>query len=349
VKFAHRNVFKSGVTFDVDGTYAVFNNQQQHTITLGQPHLFDDRFLALLRIKYRYDPQREFFGLGNNNRGPEPASTHAYEDMFAVLTFGWRPMRRLALNLSAQFRYADIRRGDGIDDCGPEDPCPFTDDAFPLMPGVRGGKTNPLSVSLVWNGRDEVIRPTRGWLAILKVSHTNEVLLSDFQFTRIVGDVGYLYPFFGDRVVAGLHANAAWMDGPSRQIPFWELAGLGGSDTLRGFFPYRFAGKARVLLQGELRALLTEFDFRDWWHVKLDGVVFGEAGRVLLDPDDIADESHATRPDIEYSGNFPLHDLNYSYGGGLRIALSSALVARLDAGFSEEETALVYLTFGQTF
>jgi hypothetical protein len=39
----------------------------------------------------------------------------------------------------------------------------------------------------------------------------------------------------------------------------------------------------------------------------------------------------------------------YDYGGGLRIALSNALVARIDVGFSDEETALVYLEFGQAF
>ena len=39
----------------------------------------------------------------------------------------------------------------------------------------------------------------------------------------------------------------------------------------------------------------------------------------------------------------------YSYGGGLRVALSAALVARIDVGFSDEERGLVYLEFGQTF
>jgi hypothetical protein len=41
--------------------------------------------------------------------------------------------------------------------------------------------------------------------------------------------------------------------------------------------------------------------------------------------------------------------LRYSYGGGIRFALSRALIARIDAGFSEEERGLIYLTFGHTF
>jgi hypothetical protein len=44
-----------------------------------------------------------------------------------------------------------------------------------------------------------------------------------------------------------------------------------------------------------------------------------------------------------------VNDLRYSSGGGLRFALSQALVARIDVGFSDEETGLVYLEFGHTF
>jgi hypothetical protein len=36
-------------------------------------------------------------------------------------------------------------------------------------------------------------------------------------------------------------------------------------------------------------------------------------------------------------------------GPGLRIALSHALVVRIDVGFSEEETAITYLSFDHTF
>ena len=35
--------------------------------------------------------------------------------------------------------------------------------------------------------------------------------------------------------------------------------------------------------------------------------------------------------------------------GGLRFLVSRAIIARVDVGFSEEETALVYLKFGHTF
>jgi hypothetical protein len=43
------------------------------------------------------------------------------------------------------------------------------------------------------------------------------------------------------------------------------------------------------------------------------------------------------------------HDFRYSYGAGARIALGEAILARIDVGFSDEETGLVYLTFGHIF
>lgn len=139
--------------------------------------------------------------------------------------------------------------------------------------------------------------------------------------------------------------NGEWIAGPDQQIPFWELAELGGEDTLRGFSPHRFVGKGRVLLNGEFRFPLTDFRFFDLWHVHFDGVVFGDGGRVFIDNDELRDEF---RLDDNVIQNI-IDDFQYSYGGGLRITLSEALVARLDVGFSDEQTGLVYLSFGQTF
>ena len=79
--------------------------------------------------------------------------------------------------------------------------------------------------------------------------------------------------------------------------------------------------------------------------MRIDGVGFVEAGRVFLDNDDISDQFVLDDQLIDrLTDNF-----QYSYGGGLRIALGQALLARIDVGFSDEESALVYLAFGHTF
>jgi len=345
-KFTHRDAFGSGATFDLDGVYAALNQQASLSVQVAQPHLLDDRFLAMFRIKGRYDPQREFFGLGNNDFGPDPLSTHQFEDVFGVLTVGWRPVPHVALNAGMTLRYVNIRDGDREkDDCHGVDPCPFTTEAFPDMPGVEGHWVNPFSLSFVWIDRDDIVRPTRGPRVIFKIAHTNKALASDFEFTRFVADVGYLFPLIGERVILGVRGDGAWVEGPSRATPFWELAELGGTETLPGYYPRRFAGKGRLLLNTEVRALLVEFDFFNLWRVKIDGVLAGAGGRVFLEREEARDDFAMPDEVVEHIES----DLRYSYGGGLRIALASALVARVDVGFSDEEKGLVYLEFGHPF
>ncbi len=337
-KITDRDIYGSGATFDLEGTYAL-KEQQGLTVALASPHLLEDRVIVQLRTRYRLDPQREFFGVGNNEVGPDPASTHLVQDTSGTIGAGWRAFQRLSFNAEIALRKVDIRRGNRKDDF------PFTPDAFPTLPGVHGGTINRFGVSLVWDTRDSVGRPTRGWRTILKIAHTDKALFSDFEYTRYVLDVGYLRSFVDRRYIVALRANGAWIDGPSEQIPFWELEELGGSDTLRGFFPHRFLGKGRVLLNGEFRFRVTEFDFFNLWHVRLDGVLFGDGGRVFIDQSEVHDEFHLNEDIFGRS----LSDFQYSYGGGIRIALAEALVARIDAGFSDEETGLIYLSFGQTF
>jgi len=142
-------------------------------------------------------------------------------------------------------------------------------------------------------------------------------------------------PLVWRRQVIALHANTEVMFGNEEDIPFFDLSRLGGDDTMRGYFPDRFLGKGRALFNLEYRLKLYDFNFRKLWDVTIDGVAFGDAGRVYEGADDFTD-------------HFADH-MRYSYGGGTRIGFSSGLVARIDVGFSPEETGLVYLTFGHTF
>jgi outer membrane protein assembly factor BamA len=338
-KVSHRDLLHRGITLDVDGTYAL-NRQQRLVVSLGWPHGFDDRLLVLFRSRWDRDPTMEFFGLGDNDVGPDPASTHLIERAGGDLLVGWRPTAHLALSVAMGLAHVHIGRGER-DDMD----TPFTLDRFPDLPGVDGGFVNPIELSLVWNTRDNIVRPTTGWRGIVKVAHTNHALLSDFEFTRYVADLSRTFSSPSGRHILSIRLDGAYIDGPKREIPFWELEALGGDDTLRGFFPNRFRGQSRALASLEYRTRLTAFDFFDLWHVQIDGVLFGEAGRVFFNRNELSDEFALDRNVIRRV----VQDLKYSYGPGIRIGLSEALVARIDVGFSEEEKGLVYLAFGQTF
>lgn len=335
IKFSHRNLDGRGASLDVNATYSM-KGQTLFNLSLGSPHLLEDRLIIVLRARFGTDPEREFFGLGNNDLGPDPVSYHAFQEAGGAITVGWRPFERLALNFAVGARHVEIW-------CDQGSPC--TRDTFADLPGITGGDVNYLGLSIVWNNRDSILRPTRGWRLIGKAIHTNQVLLSDFQFTRLVGDAGYLRAFFDEKLVLGLRVNTEWVAGPKKQIPFWELSELGGKDTLRGFFPHRFAGEGLVLINTEARMALWSHRFFNLWEVTFDGVLFGDGGRVFIDRDELGDEFSLDRKIFSRI----IGDFQYSYGAGLRMTFSKALVARLDAGFSDEETGLLYLTFGQIF
>ncbi|GIW40852.1 MAG: hypothetical protein KatS3mg076_1429 [Candidatus Binatia bacterium] len=337
-KYAHRDFLSSGISLDLEANYSL-EEQASAVFSVASPNLRGNRFLVLFRGKFHLDPQREFFGLGNNEVGPDPASTHEFQEVAGALTLGWRPFERVALNFGIGLRYVDIRRGKRKEDF------PFTPDEFPGLPGIHGGKVTPFALSVVWNTRDDVVRPTRGWRLIAKIIHNDSILLGDFQFTRFLVDASYLRSFRAGRQIFGVRVAGEWSVAPRGEVPFWELSELGGPDTLRGFFPHRFVGRGRVLFNGEYRFRIHEFDFFDLWRVRVDGVLFGDGGRVFIDRDDLEEEFTLDERILERI----ISDFQWSAGAGLRFALSQALLARIDVGFSEEERALVYLSFGHTF
>jgi outer membrane protein assembly factor BamA len=335
-KFTDRNFLQSGATFDVDAVFSL-EDQQSYTIQVASPDSFSERFPILLRAVFDVDPRRRFFGLGNNDVGPDPASSHEIQRLGGDITVGWRVIPDLSLNLQIGGWDTAIRNGQRVDDSPP------TPERFPDLPGIDGGVMIPFAASLVYDDRDDLVRPTQGWRVLAKVMEVSSSLGSDFDFTRLLGDASYLHPFFDKRLILGGRVGGQWLGGDFDEIPFFGLADLGGEDTARGYFPYRFLGTSEVYMGGEARVGLFGFDLFDWWRIQVDGATFAEVGRVFLDNDDLVFQG-TDEGDFEQTG-----DWRFSYGAGLRLAFSEAMIVRIDAGFSDEETGLVYLTFGHAF
>jgi outer membrane protein assembly factor BamA len=336
LKLTDRDFLSSGATFDVDGTYAL-EGQQYLAVALASPRMFGRDIPFLVRASFDVDPRRRFFGLGNNRQGPDPASSHLIQAFGGDVTVGWRLIEDLSLNFQVGGWRTDIRNGDRVDGSPP------TPLRFPDLPGIDGGVLIPFAVSLVYDERRDQTRPTRGWRVIAKASHVNSDLGSDFDFSRFIGDAGYLHPFFDGDLVLGARVGGGALVGSFDDMAFWDLSVIGGEDTLRGFFPYRFLGTSRVWTNVEARGRLFAFDIFDWWEVQVDGVGFFDAGRVFIDQKDLE------RQGGDEGGLETTDRVQLSYGAGLRLAFSDAIAVRLDAGFSAEETGLIYLTFGHTF
>ncbi len=326
VKFEGRDLFGGATMGDVNVLIAL-KRQQKATINVGNPEL--GPFMLFGTLAWYSDPSVEFFGVGNNEVGPDELSNHEMRRARVGVTLGYRLLKRFALVLAAFYRDTNISNGNNDDS-------PSTQRFAPGLYGVHGAPSNYLSAALVYNSRDDLVRPTEGWEVILKYLSADEIFFNrDTDYQKVILDVSFIQPLVWRRQVIALHANTEVVFGDDDDVPFFELSSLGGDDTMRGFFPQRFLGKGSAVINAEYRLKLFDFNFRRLWDVTIDGVGFGDVGRVYESSEDFLEHT--------------LDHVRYSYGGGVRIALSSGLVARLDAGFSPEEKGLIYLTFGHTF
>jgi outer membrane protein assembly factor BamA len=326
VKFEGRDLFGGATAGDVNLLVAL-KRQQKATINVGNPEL--GPFLLFGTAAWYTDPSVEFFGLGNNDIGPHELSNYEMRRARIGVTAGYRILRKFAVVLAAFYRDTNVLNGNNDD-------TPSIQRFAPGLPGVHGAPSNYLSAALVYNSRDDLVRPTEGWEMLIKYLNADHALFNrDTDYQKLLFDVSFIQPLVWRRQVIAIHANAEVVFADDEDIPFFELSSLGGDDTMRGYFPQRFLGKGSALINAEYRLKLVDFNFRKLWDVSIDGVGFGDVGRVYEDSEDFLEH--------------PFDHVRYSYGGGLRIALSSGLVARIDAGFSPEETGLIYLTFGHTF
>jgi outer membrane protein assembly factor BamA len=338
IKFTDRDVTSLHLTLDVAASAALKGQYHLDTVLIS-PSFATDWLMLLAEGEYYTDPTKEFFGLGNNDVGPNELSTNRYQRITGTLALAVRLSRRFTLVASGAYNDVEISHGHL------EDSAPSTTSLFPEMAGIAGGRTNPFSLALLFNDREDLARPTRGWSVVAKASWVPHGLGNDFDYTRYTFDGSYLYPLLTRRQVIGLHVGGQYIDAKARHVPFYELASLGGDRDLRGYFQDRFLGTSNVMVNGEYRLKLFDFNFFDIWQVQVDGVAFGDAGRVFMGEENISRELGEPISSVPPTSN----DFRWSYGGGTRIALGEALVARIDVGFSDEETGLVYLVFGHTF
>ncbi len=336
VKFTGRQLTSQELTLDTE-LNAAMGRQKGADVTLLAPKLLDGRAIGIVEYHYYLSPAKPFFGLGDNH-ARSPLSYHSIERQRALAAFAYHMTDDFVVAAAGGWRQTKIERS------GSSSASPSTLDAFPDLAGSGVSGTSPLALSLVYNDRTSITRPTKGWTVIGASEWVPRGLDNDFAFGRYTLDASYLHPLGSPTYIIGARAQGEVVEGKSGNIPFFELGSLGGADDMRGFFPDRFLGRQKMLFSAEFRAKVADFQFRDLWRVKIDGVVFGDMGRVFLAQSEISGSfrEKSTLPQL-------FNEQRFDEGVGVRIALGEAILARIDVGWSNEDNALVYLVFGQTF
>lgn len=187
------------------------------------------------------------------------------------------------------------------------------------IPGSTFSRTSGVGPYVLRDRRDQVFYPTTGsWLEAFWVPSSPR-FGANVSFSRLHLDYA-VYRSLHPKVVS---ATNLWFQGHfGPEVPFNQLAFLGGQRKMRGLYEGYFRDRHALLWQQELRWMF-------WQPFGLVG--FGSMGFL---------------GDAE---GFRWNKPKFSYGLGLRIATKSKLNLRLDYGMSPYEKGTFYATIGEAF
>ncbi len=189
--------------------------------------------------------------------------------------------------------------------------------------GKNGSFVSGLGGSLGYDSRNSAFWPTKGIFVQTLITYFNTYFGSQFNDLKTIFDLRYYQKTFLNQVLAiqfYSYSNAG-------QAPIRELAMLGGSGNLRGFYQGRYRDNSMI-------TGIAEYRIPIYW--RLAACVFIGGGNVYNEIEDVGSV---------------FKNVKYTYGGGLRIAVlkNEKLNLRLDYGYLNKFNKGFYFTIGECF
>ncbi len=191
--------------------------------------------------------------------------------------------------------------------------------------GYEGSNNLGLGLGLVKDNRHNVLNVRKGFFSELAFLHYNNAWGSTHNFTSILSDNRIYKPIGKNNVLAAQFLGQFNVG----DVPFNQLALLGGESIMRGYYLGRFRDNNQLATQVEFRFLPIPLNFTN----RLGFAVFVGAGSVFKDINE-----------LEVS-NFAI-----SVGAGLRFLLfpKKDIWTRLDCAVTREDVGF-YLFIGEAF
>ncbi|HEX8163454.1 MAG TPA: BamA/TamA family outer membrane protein [Pyrinomonadaceae bacterium] len=193
-----------------------------------------------------------------------------------------------------------------------------------------------------YDRRDTSRGLTRGGYLYGRVA-TNDGLsrstFSDFGWFETELDARGYVPLGGDKTSLALRTYA-WLKDPrgGSQIPFYDMAFLGGRTYVRGYDSYRYFGNNLLMFTTEIRQTVWSKSERRG----VDVFAFGDAGQVW------GDNRSQTDATVLRNDRFSSSNWRASVGGGAQYRFSRAFALRAELGHSNEGNKF-YLSFSRGF
>jgi hypothetical protein len=279
------------------------------------PRLANDRLTVGSQVIYQDMLQVNYFGLGNNSLQSNRSGYRLDEtDVLGYATVRTTPW----LSVSGRFGWihqAELSTMTGWSVPYPNTLAVFSDATAPGLtqqPAFLHG-----DVSVAADTRDYPGHPTRGGLYRVTAASYADRNYGKYSFRRYEAEAAQFVPLVEDKWTLAFHAYEVFSDtSAGNTVPFYLMPSLGGKNTLRGYYDYRFHDRDMQVFNAESRwGLFT--------HV--DAAVFVDAGKVA-----------SVASDLDF------RHMRTSYGAGLRLHNRTSTVGRLDIGHSTEGWRVVF-------
>jgi outer membrane protein assembly factor BamA len=264
----------------------------------------------------------KFWGLGNNTDSrEEDFERYTFTQIFLNPQF----YKKIKKNLFVGIGY-NIQGVFSIDTNTANPPRAFSYFGKDNVLGIANNPDGKYLVSgfdLIFNfdSRNNAYVPNKGELVRVRISQFYKGIGSDFNFGFLEID---FRKFFKTGVKSSFGINS-YMIFNVGDVPFRNLATLGGRNYMRGYYDGRFRDKKYISFQGEYR-------FPIWW--RFGGAAFLGFGQVAN-----------SFQDFHFDG------FKVSFGGGLRIAIlpKEKLNLRVDYGFGIVGSGALSIVLAEAF
>lgn len=291
---------------------------QLYDAELAFPKLAEDRVFVSLGARHRNYPRMQYYGPGPDSR-QTGRSDYRLEDTRYGFVVGMRPIPQVRFGVTGDLLQVNIGAGTSPRWISADQQ--YTEAQTPGIQRqtdfLQGGVFGTIDTRDVPGG------PKSGTLLHAEYTYNKDIDLEQNTHKRLNLEAQQYIPFFNKRRVIALRGRSeVTYKNPGQVVPFYLQPQLGGSNDLRGFRPFRFYDDNLIVFNAEYRYEVF---------AGMDMAVFGDAGKVFKSKND-----------------WNLHDLEGSYGVGMRFNARNAVFMRLDVGFSHEGFQ-VWLKFNNVF
>ena len=294
---------------------AGLRNRKRYQLQMKRLELFDGRIVTHFLGRYRVLSDERFFGLGPNSL-EENESNYAHEQSSGAVTLLVPFRGDASFEVGFRYDYNSILTGENREFRSTTDL--FNSETLPGM--ERGTAIAGTNISFLYDSRNNRGNPNKGMTIHASSEVFSEMGGSQFGFWRVSTEVSrYLHLIHDRKLVlrAGVQATDPFSN---REIPFYYLTELGSQETIRGFTRGRF--RDRDMVTGSI-----EYRYPIWRAI--DALLFIDGGRVTS----------------SLRNEFELDDVQWGFGGGIRVWNREGEILTLQIGKGPEQVRVHFSLF----